>query len=123
MMMILLLCDSDSHHSDDEWGWDRTRDINMRIDTLLPTTELTNGGTRDGICHTFFTLFDLFAFIDRPCQERSTGQQFALKCLLDCSRSRQETRIHQLVSGHPHIVSLYCVYHNTIRLEGDGTPR
>ena len=59
----------------------------------------------------------------RPCEERSTGQKFALKCVLDSPRSRQETCIHQLVTGHPHIVSLYRVYHNTIRLEGDATPR
>ncbi|KAK7087713.1 MAP kinase-activated protein kinase 5-like [Littorina saxatilis] len=59
----------------------------------------------------------------RLCEERSTGQKFALKCVLDSLRSRQETHIHQLVTGHPHIVSLYRVYHNTIRLEGDATPR
>ncbi|XP_076453396.1 MAP kinase-activated protein kinase 5-like [Babylonia areolata] len=59
----------------------------------------------------------------RPCQERSTGKPFALKCLMDCPRSRQETRIQQLVSGHPHIVCLYRVYHNSLRLDGDATPR
>ncbi|PVD33140.1 hypothetical protein C0Q70_08589 [Pomacea canaliculata] len=59
----------------------------------------------------------------RPCEERETGQKFALKCVLDSPRSRQEVEIHCKVNGHPNIVSLHCVYHNTFRLNGDATPR
>lgn len=59
----------------------------------------------------------------RLCIEKSTGQKYALKCVLDCPRSRQEIFIHQLVGDHPHIVVLHRVYHNTIRLDGDAVPR
>lgn len=59
----------------------------------------------------------------RPCEEKSTGRKFALKCLLDSARSREEVRIHSLLTGHPHIVSLHHVYHNSVRLDGDATPR
>ncbi|KAL8567293.1 hypothetical protein ACOMHN_023336 [Nucella lapillus] len=59
----------------------------------------------------------------RPCEERVTGRPFALKVLLDCPRSRQETAIQRVVSGHPHVVTLHRVYHNTARLNGDATPR
>ncbi|XP_057295950.1 MAP kinase-activated protein kinase 5-like [Hydractinia symbiolongicarpus] len=55
----------------------------------------------------------------RICKKRATGEEFALKCLLDKPKSRQEVELHWRCSGHPHIVSCVDVFQNEIVLPGE----
>ncbi|ESO84643.1 hypothetical protein LOTGIDRAFT_168501 [Lottia gigantea] len=51
----------------------------------------------------------------RLCTEKSSGKKFAVKCLIDSSKSRREVKIHWLCRNHRNIVDLQDVYCNNIR--------
>lgn len=59
----------------------------------------------------------------RPCKNKATGENYALKCLYDRSRARQEISLHIKCSGHPHIVQVYDVYANEVQFPGEPQPR
>ncbi|XP_066927972.1 MAP kinase-activated protein kinase 5-like [Clytia hemisphaerica] len=59
----------------------------------------------------------------RICQKRSTGEDFAFKCLLDRSKSRQEAELHWKCTGHPHIVACVDVFQNELVLPGETQPK
>ena len=55
--------------------------------------------------------------------KKSTGQRFALKCLVDKPRSRREVALHFKCGGHPHIVDVYDCYANEVQFAGEQAPR
>ena len=48
---------------------------------------------------------------------------YALKCLYDRPRARQEISLHVKCSGHPHVVEIYDVYANEVQFPGEPQPR
>ena len=59
----------------------------------------------------------------RPCKKKTTGERFALKCLLDRPRARQELRLQVRCSGHPNIVSIMDIYANEVQFPNEPEPR
>ena len=59
----------------------------------------------------------------RPCIKKSTGERFALKCLIDKPRSRREVVMHFKCNGHPHIVSVFDCYANEVQFVEEAQPR
>ena len=59
----------------------------------------------------------------RPCIKKSTGERFALKCLIDKPRSRREVVMHFKCNGHPHIVSVFDCYANEVQFVEEVQPR
>lgn len=47
------------------------------------------------------------------CENRITGEKYALKVLRDVPKARREVELHYAASGHPHIVKVLDVYENT----------
>ena len=59
----------------------------------------------------------------RLCIDKSNGQEFALKILLDRPKARKEVTLHWLSSGSDHIVRVIDVYANEVILPGEGVPK
>ncbi|CAI4226490.1 unnamed protein product [Auanema sp. JU1783] len=47
------------------------------------------------------------------CENRQTGDKFALKVLRDVPKARREVELHYMASGHPNIVKVVDVYENS----------
>ena len=58
----------------------------------------------------------------RLCTNKETDEMFAMKCLTDSTRSRQEAKVHFLCSGHRNIVNVVDVYANAMALPGETRP-
>ena len=59
----------------------------------------------------------------RPCKDKVTGWRYALKCLVDRPRARQELRLQVKCSGHPNIVSIRDIYANEVQFPNEPEPR
>ncbi|KAI0240481.1 MAP kinase-activated protein kinase 5 [Lamellibrachia satsuma] len=59
----------------------------------------------------------------RPCKDKKTGQRYALKCLIDRQRARQELRLQVRCSSHPNIVSIRDIYANEVQFPKEPEPR
>ena len=55
----------------------------------------------------------------RKCINKTTGEEFALKILLDRPKARKEVTLHWLCSGSDHIVRAVDVYSNEVVLPGE----
>lgn len=47
------------------------------------------------------------------CNNRKTGERFALKVLRDVPKARREVELHYMACEHRHIVKIFDVYENT----------
>ncbi|ESO07938.1 hypothetical protein HELRODRAFT_75608, partial [Helobdella robusta] len=59
----------------------------------------------------------------RECKCKQTGSLYALKCLSDSARSRQEVTLHFKCHGHENIVSIYDVYSNQLQFPCESAPK
>lgn len=57
----------------------------------------------------------------RLCVHKVTGEEFALKILLDRPKARKEVTLHWLSSGCEHVVRIVDVYANDVLLPGDSS--
>ncbi|CAK8678117.1 unnamed protein product [Clavelina lepadiformis] len=55
----------------------------------------------------------------RVATKRSTGENFAIKVVLDRPKARQEVQMHWMCSGHPQVVSLFEVFRNELQFPGE----
>ena len=55
----------------------------------------------------------------RIATKRSTGENFAVKVVVDRPKAQQEVQMHWMCSGHPHVVTLYEVYRNELQFPGE----
>ena len=65
----------------------------------------------------------IFLSICRPCKSKQTNKRYALKCLLDKSRSRQELSLQMRCSPHAHIVKVKDIYANEVQFPREPEPR
>jgi len=59
----------------------------------------------------------------RLCIHKETGQEYALKILLDRPKARKEVTLHWLCSGSDYVVKVVDVYANEVILPGDSVPK
>ena len=59
----------------------------------------------------------------RLCIHKESGQEYALKILLDRPKARKEVTLHWLCSGSDYIVKVIDVYANEVLLPGDSVPK
>ena len=55
----------------------------------------------------------------RVATKRSTGEKFAIKVVVDRPKAVQEVQMHWRCSGHPHVVSIYEVFQNSLQFPGE----
>ena len=55
----------------------------------------------------------------RIATKRSTGENFAIKVVVDRPKAQQEVQMHWMCSGHPHVVTLYEVFRNELQFPGE----
>ncbi len=59
----------------------------------------------------------------RLCINKSNGEEYALKILLDRPKARKEVTLHWLCSGSEHMVRVVDVYANDVLLPGEGVAK
>lgn len=59
----------------------------------------------------------------RLCINKETGEEYALKILLDRPKARKEVTLHWLCSGSEYVVRVIDVYANEVLLPGDSVPK
>ncbi len=59
----------------------------------------------------------------RLCISKETGEEYALKILLDRPKARKEVTLHWLCSGSEYVVRVIDVYANEVILPGDSSPK
>ena len=55
----------------------------------------------------------------RIATKRSTGENFAVKVVVDRPKAQQEVQMHWTCSGHPQVVTLFEVYRNELQFPGE----
>ena len=81
---------------------------------MYPSLSFNNlGRSHAALCVCVF-----FFFLCSLCEDRTSGQECALKCLPFNDSGLREARLHQQLTSHPNIVPVLAIYDATLSLPG-----